>query len=290
MTQSEQVLVTGAGGYIGRHVVDALVARGAEVTAVVRPGSAARINSEARVVEFDLLAPGADFAELLSPAPASVVHLAWEAGFAHNAPVHMLKLSDHFRFLSSAVDAGAQRLAVLGSMHEIGFYEGAVTDETATNPLSLYGIAKDALRKSSLLAFGDRVALQWLRAYYIYGDDRNNKSIFTKLLEAADQGKTEFPFTSGAARFDFIHVAELGRQIAAVALQSDVTGVINVGSGTSVSLGEHVERFIRENRLDITLKYGAFPDRPYDSREIYGDATAIRQLMATVDGAPEVGD
>ena len=83
---------------------------------------------------------------------------------------------------------------------------------------------------------------------------------------------------------------DLGRQIAAVALQSDVTGVINVGSGTSVSLGEHVERFIRENGLDITLKYGAFPDRPYDSREIYGDATAIRQLMATVDGAPEVGD
>ncbi|MGO2749316.1 MAG: NAD-dependent epimerase/dehydratase family protein [Pseudoclavibacter sp.] len=290
MTQSERVLVTGAGGYIGRHVVDALVARGQEVTAVVRPGSDAAINSEARVVEFDLLAPSADFSVLLEPAPTAVVHLAWEAGFAHNAPVHMRKLSDHFRFLEAATEAGVQRLAVLGSMHEIGFYEGVVTAETPTNPLSLYGIAKDALRKSSALAFGDRVALQWLRAYYIFGDDRNNKSIFTKLLEAAAEGKTEFPFTSGAARFDFIHVAELGRQIAAVASQDEVTGIINVGSGTSVSLGEQVEQFIRDNELGISLQYGAFPDRPYDSREIYGDATVIHELMAKSDAAVQGAD
>jgi len=197
----------------------------------------------------------------------------------------MLKLSEHFKFLNAAVEAGVERLAVLGTMHEVGRHEGAITAETPTNPLSLYGIAKDALRKSSFLAFDEKVTLQWLRAYYIYGDDRNNQSIFTKLLEAADAGKREFPFTSGKAKFDFIHVEELGRQIAAVALQDELRGVVNVGSGVPVSLGEHVERFIADNHLEIALKYGAFPDRPYDSKEVYGDATAIQSFMAGRAGA-----
>ncbi len=281
MTERQRVLVTGAGGYIGRHVVNALLAEDTEVVAVVRPGGAAKVNPDATIVELDLLSGDADYSSILEPAPTSVIHLAWEAGFAHNSPVHMLKLSEHFKFLNAAVDAGVKRLAVLGTMHEVGRHEGAITAETPTNPLSLYGIAKDALRKSSFLAFDEKATLQWLRAYYIYGDDRNNQSIFTKLLEAADAGKAEFPFTSGKAKFDFIHVEELGKQIAAVALQDELRGVVNVGSGVPVSLGDHVERFIAENNLDIALKYGAFPDRPYDSKEVYGDATAIQAFMAS---------
>lgn len=279
-TQTAQhILVTGAGGYVGRHVVAALLDRGARVTAVVRHFRAYRIDERATVVEADLLDPHTDLDALIADRPDAVVHLAWEAGFAHNSPVHMLRLSDHFRVLTHFAHAGITRLAILGTMHEIGRHEGAITAETPTAPASLYGIAKDALRRAVLAHLGD-TTIQWLRAYYIYGDDRNNQSIFTKLLEAAEQGKRTFPFTSGTNEFDFIHVDELGRQIAAVAMQDDVAGVINVCSGEPVPLGTQVERFITDHGLDIELEYGAFPDRPYDSKVVYGDATAIRALMA----------
>jgi nucleoside-diphosphate-sugar epimerase len=279
-TQTAQhILVTGAGGYIGRHVVAALLDRGARVTAVVRHFRAYRIDERATIVEADLLDPATDLDALIEDRPDAVVHLAWEAGFAHNSPVHMLRLSDHFRVLSHFAKAGITRLAVLGTMHEIGRFEGAITAETPTAPASLYGIAKDALRRAVFADFGG-TTIQWLRAYYIYGDDRNNQSIFTKLLEAAEQGKRTFPFTSGKNRFDFIHVDELGRQIAAVAMQDELAGVINVCSGEPVALGTQVERFIADHGLEIELEYGAFPDRPYDSKVVYGDATAIRALMA----------
>lgn len=284
------VLVTGAAGYIGRHVVTALTARGDRVTAVVRPGSAHRVPSatgEGRVdvVELDVLdpavdaGPGSGLHELLDPVPDAVVHLAWEKGFAHGAPEHMRRLSDHYRVLERFVDAGVARLAVLGTMHEVGYHEGAITAETPTAPQSLYGIAKDALRRASFVSFAERTDLMWLRAYYIYGDDRNNQSIFTKLLEAADAGRERFPFTTGTRRFDFIHVAELGRQIAAAVSQSAVTGVINVSTGRPVSLGEQVEAFIRDHGLDIELEYGAFPDRPYDSPVVFGDASDITRIL-----------
>ncbi|WP_306232646.1 NAD-dependent epimerase/dehydratase family protein [Agrococcus beijingensis] len=282
MTQ-QHILVTGAGGYIGRHVVAALLDRGARVTAVVRHMRAYRIDERATVVEADLLDQHTDLDALIEDRPDAVVHLAWEAGFAHNSPVHMLRLSDHFRVLSHFADAGIGRLAILGTMHEIGHFEGAITADTPTAPASLYGIAKDALRRAAFTHLASKATVQWLRAYYIYGDDRNNQSIFTKLLEAVEHGKKTFPFTTGTNRFDFIRVDELGRQIAAVALQDEVAGVINVSSGEPVALRDQVERFIAEHQLDIQLEYGAFPDRPYDSKVVYGDATVIRELMAKQD-------
>lgn len=283
----QHVIVAGAAGYIGRHVVTALLERGARVSAIVRPGDASRLQppsgrSEGRlsVIELDLLAPDTDLASLSAPAPDIYLHLAWEQGFVHNAPVHMLRLSDHYRVLRHFAEAGTGRLAVLGSRHEIGYHEGVVTAETPANPQSLYGIAKDSLRRAVFATLGEICPVQWLRAYYVYGDDRYNQSVFTKILQAADRGDRTFPFTSGQERYDFIHVAELGRQIAAAISQAHVTGIINVCSGEPRSFGEMAETFIREEGLPLRLDYGAYPDRPYDSPCIYGDATEILRILA----------
>ena len=126
---------------------------------------------------------------------------------------------------------------------------------------------------------GKDVVLQWLRAFYIYGDDMFNQSIFTKLLQAANDGKKTFPFTTGKNKYDFIHVEELARQIAVVAMQTGEVGVINCCSGKPVSLGEKVEEFIKEHGLDIKLEYGVFPDREYDSPGVWGDGSRIYNLI-----------
>lgn len=274
----EHALVTGAGGYIGRHVVTALLDRGFSVTAVLRPESGSVVDERASVVYSDILDPAVDVTTLAPAAPTVVVHLAWQDGFAHNAPSHMLMLSAHYGFLAKLVEWGVPRVSVLGTMHEIGYWEGAIDQDTPTNPSTLYGIAKDALRKAVFTTLADKTVLTWLRCYYIYGDDRNNNSIFTRLLEAVDAGKPTFPFTTGKNLYDFIKVDELGRQIAAVAAQDEVRGIINCSTGVPVSLADTVESFIKENELPISLDYGRFPDRPYDSPGVWGDATIIRSL------------
>lgn len=275
------VVITGAGGYVGRHVVRAVADLGFDPVAIVRNVRDADIDSRARVVEADVLDDDFDLRRI---APleevAAVIHLAWQDGFVHNAPSHMTNLSAHYRFLVGLADAGIPRIAALGTMHEVGFWEGAVSADTPTNPASLYGIAKDALRRSTFLTIGDRAEYVWLRAYYILGDDRRNSSIFAKLLEAADRGETEFPFTTGKTLYDFIDVAELGRQIAVAATTDGITGVLNTCTGNPESLASRVERFIAENELGLALRYGAFPDRAYDSSGTWGDATAIKTLMA----------
>ena len=271
-----RVAVTGAGGYMGRYVVRELLSRGHKVTAVdlhykevdSREFSDVKIFSG----EKDI------YAQLGKP--DLCIHLAWQDGFIHNSPKHMENLSDHFIFLKNMIEGGCKNIAVMGTMHEVGFWEGCVKADTPCRPLSLYGVAKNALRQSLLLLGQNRdVNVYWLRAFYIMGDDTRNSSIFTKLLEAQEIGKKEFPFTTGENQYDFITIKELARQIVAASTQSKYTGIINVCSGKPVSLKDKVNAFIEEKGLDIRLQYGAFPERPYDSKIIYGDNTIIQKIL-----------
>lgn len=279
-----KILVTGACGYIGRHVVKFLADAGHEVTAsdIANNG----IDPRAVFCDEPIFSGKENIYELLGR-PDACIHLAWRDGFVHNSSEHMKNLSSHFIFLKNMIDGGLPMLSVMGTMHEIGYYEGAIDENTPCNPLSQYGIAKNALRQSVLNYIAcakSSVAMHWLRAYYICGDDRKNNSIFAKLLAAADEGKKTFPFTSGKNKYDFIDVCELAKQISVASIQSEICGIINCCTGTPVTLGEKVESFIKENQLDIALEYGVFPDRKYDSPIEYGDATKIKEIMNNYHG------
>ena len=282
-----KALVTGSSGYIGRHVVDELVSLGAYVIAVdinIPEFDTDRLSSNSNMLEThaaDILDESFDAAELFDTAPDVCIHLAWRNGFKHNDPSHMLDLSAHYRFLEKMVNAGINHLSVMGSMHEVGYWEGPITDETPCNPMSLYGVAKDALRRSMLLkAKADGLTLQWLRGFYIYGDDEGSQSIFGKLLRAAQAGQKTFPFTSGKNLYDFMTVQQLAHMIACASLQVEVDGIINCCTGKPVTRAEKVEHFISDNGLNISLEYGAFPDRPYDSPGTWGDATKVDGILA----------
>lgn len=273
------IAVTGANGYIGRHVVKELCDAGATVIAIDAYGE--RCDDRARLVAADILDDDFSVEERLGCIPDVCLHLAWRDGFNHNAPSHMEDFSGHYKFLMHMVDAGVSRIAVMGSMHEVGYWEGAIDEDTPCKPQSLYGVAKDALRRALTLELGRRgIDLQWLRGFYIYGDDELSQSIFGKLLRAAKAGEKTFPFTMGKNLYDFTPVDQLARMIAATVMQDEVLGVINCCSGKPVSLADQIESFIRDNELNIELQYGVFPDRPYDSPGVWGDATKINQIMS----------
>lgn len=276
------MLVTGANGYIGRHVVKSLLDAGHQVTACDIRFTG--VDSRANLIKIDILNVDTDGLFDKLGVPDVCIHLAWRDGFLHNSPHHMRDLSSHYEFLTALIDGGLKQLVVMGSMHEVGYWEGAVDEKTPCNPLSLYAIAKDSLRRAMTLYCSNKgCILQWTRGFYILGDDRNNHSIFTKLLEADAAGKKLFPFTTGQAKYDFINVEELAYQIASVAMQNEVNGIINCCSGYPVSLADKVEEYIKENHLKIKLEYGAYPDRAYDSPVIYGDNTKIKMILKNND-------
>lgn len=273
----KKVLITGAGGYIGQHVIKKLIEIGADVSAVDVCFN--KIDPAVKIYKEDIFSSDESVYERLG-SPDVCLHMAWKDGFNHNSIAHMGDLSEHYRFIQNMVSGGLKQIVVMGSMHEVGYHEGMIKDDTPCNPLSYYGIAKDALRRSLMLMAEQRnLLLQWIRAYYIYGDDERSNSIFGKLIRAAEAGEKKFPFTTGKNKYDFIHVDELAKQIVAVLMQEKVGGIINCCSGKAVSLAEQVEKFIKINQLNIELEYGKFPDREYDSPAVWGDNTKIKKIL-----------
>lgn len=273
-----KILVTGANGYIGRHVVTSLLDKGCDVIACdIRTDE---VDSRAICQQFNLFdLPQGNIYELLG-SPDVCLHMAWRNGFVHSSHTHMGDVSAHYNFMTKMIDGGLKHLAVMGTMHEVGYWEGAIDENTPCNPISMYGIAKDALRRAMMLYVNqNNCILQWLRCFYILGDDKRNNSVFCKILQAAESGQKTFPFTSGKNKYDFIKVDDLANLISIIINQKEITGIINCCSGKPVSLGEQAELFIKEHNLNIALDYGAFPDRTYDSPIIYGDNTKIQNLQ-----------
>ena len=271
-----KILVTGANGYLGQGVVKELLNRGEDVIAT--DFKLENVDNRAKKIVGNLF-------EISNPydffdKPDVVMHMAWRDGFIHSSDNHIKDLPKHFEFIKELIDAGLKRIAVMGSMHEVGFWEGAINENTPCNPLNLYGISKNALKDMvKLLANQNNIEYQWLRGYYIVGNSQYGSSIFSKITAAAKSGEKEFPFTMGQNKYDFINYEDFCKQIAETICQNEVNGIINICSGKPEKLADRVERFIKENAYDIKLKFGAFPDRPYDSKAVWGDDKKIRKIL-----------
>ena len=210
-----------------------------------------------------------------------MLHLAWRDGFVHYSEAHIDDLPNHFHFLELFAKSDIEMIAVMGSMHEIGFFEGSIKEDTPCNPITPYGISKNALRElTSMLCRQNSKKFIWLRGYYIVGNSQYGSSIFSKITAAESEGKDEFPFTMGQNQFDFIDYDDFCKQVSRAIIQKNVYGIINICSGHPEKLSDRVERFIKENNYKIKLKYGAFPDRPYDSKAVWGDGNKIDLIMS----------
>ena len=268
-----KVLVTGANGYLGKGVVNQLLDKGLDVIATDVKNDIIDKRADTKIVDlFSIKNPYNYFGK-----PDVLLHMAWKDGFIHSSINHINDLPKHNEFIDHMIEGGIERIVVMGSMHEVGFYEGSINESTPCNPQSLYGISKNALRQLVELKCKDQgCKFQWLRGFYIVGNTIDGCSVFSKIAQADSIGQIEFPFTMGLNQFDFLDYNVFCKYVADVVKQDRIDGIINICHGRPEKLSDRVERFIIENRFKIKLNYGVFPDRPYGSKAIWGDDTKIR--------------
>ena len=273
-----KIAITGANGYIGSHTTKVLLDAGHSVIAIDIKND--NIDPRAKYLELDIFSDIDNLFEKLEK-PDVVLHLACKDVPKHNSPWHIESISRNFNMIKELIDDGLGHIITIGSMHDIGYFEGKITEDTPTNPQTFYGISKDALRRAVKAYAKEKNAIhQHLRFFYTYGDDlKSSGSVFSKILQMAQAGEKSFPFTEGKNEFDYIEINELAEQIVAVAEQKEITGIIHCCSGKPTAIKDQVEYFIKLHNLDIKPDFGKYPTRPYDSPCIYGDNSKIQKIL-----------
>jgi dTDP-6-deoxy-L-talose 4-dehydrogenase (NAD+) len=274
-----KVAVTGATGFIGRHVVAELARRSFEPVLVVRPSSEApaELGSHA-VVRFDLATPPAQAFDLMGR-PDVLIHLAW-GGLPNYRSLHHFEteLPLHYRFLRSLIDEGLKSMLVTGTCFEYGMQSGALRADMETHPANPYGFAKDTLRRQlQFLQQTHPFDLAWARLFYLYGDGQAPGSLYSLLRQAVERGDAEFNMSGGEQLRDYLPIDEAARQLVLLATTGGNVGPVNVCSGTPISVRRLVETWIADNGWSIRPKLGHYPYPDYEPMAFWGSGALHRR-------------
>ncbi|MCJ2081433.1 NAD-dependent epimerase/dehydratase family protein [Methylobacterium sp. J-090] len=249
-----RVLVTGASGFVGRHAVPALAARGFIVHAVARaPMSGAVVHAA------DLLDEVQRRALIAEVAPSHLLHLAWDAepGRYWTSPRNLDWVAASLDLARSFHEAGGRRLVVSGTCAEYAWGPPRFDEATsACRPATLYGAAKDGTRRI-LSAYAESVGLSfaWGRLFYLYGPGERRGRLVSDAAHALLTGAA-FPTSPGHQARDFLHVVDTAGALAAL-LDSPVAGAVNIASGRAVSVRELLDGLAERTGRPDLLEYGA---------------------------------
>jgi len=289
-----KVVVTGAAGFIGSHLVDRLLGEGHEVTGVdafvdFYPRAAKEENLRAarehrrfRLVEGRVQDIPLD--DLLEGA-GQVYHLAAQAGVRSSWGRHFELYTDHNvlatqRLLEAAVEAGVPRLvyasssSVYGDNRELPLREDAVC-----RPLSPYGVTKLAAENLACLYERNHgLPVVSLRYFTVYGPRQRPDMAFHRFLSAARDGTPSRLFGDGKQTRDFTYVDDIVTATRRAGDSGRPGCVYNVGGGERLAL-EDVLRTI-ERVTGLTLAITRDEAQKGDMRDTFADTTAAKRDLA----------
>jgi nucleoside-diphosphate-sugar epimerase len=277
----KQVLLTGATGFIGRQTIDPLIRRDFEVHCTYRTKKPDTTCNEKNVIwhKVDLLNRNNIEQLFESVSPEYLLHLAWDV-----TPGLYLESIHNFDWLVSSLNllhefsaSGGTRAVCAGTCFEYDLMGGNCTEYvTSTRPTTYYGICK-----SHLQSIGEKYAdkadfdFAWGRIFYPYGPFEHPARLVPSVINSLLTGEIA-QCTHGNQIRDFLHVADVADAFVAL-LDTDVNGIVNIGSGKPVSIKELVLLIANNLRKEEDVRLGALPSRENEPPVIVADTNRLKK-------------
>ena len=278
----KRIAVTGATGFIGRHVIAALVRRGLDVVAVTRRGAQDTGFSSPiiSVVTLDINNPPPDAYELLRK-PDILIHLAWGGLPNYQSLSHFEEeLPSHYEFIKSLVESGLKNLVAAGTCLEYGMQPGPLSETCPARPTTPYGYAKNCLREQlQYMQKSQSFNFTWARLFYLYGEGQGQNSLYSQLKSAIASGKGIFDMSQGEQLRDYMAVSDAAEILVKLALKREDIHIVNLCSGRPVSVRSLVERWLKELGRPLKLNLGCFPYPDYEALAFWGGRDKLERLL-----------
>jgi nucleoside-diphosphate-sugar epimerase len=296
-----RVVVTGAAGFIGSHLSEALLDLGHQVTGIdaftssyaeadkranaagllARPGFQL-VEGDLSTMELDPLLAGADV--VFHQAAQAGVRSSWGLDFDVYVRDNVIATQ---RLLEACVRCDIRRLVAASSSSVYG--DAATyptTEESITRPVSPYGVTKLA-SEHLCLAYAQlgtcSMTVATLRYFTVYGPRQRPDMAFRRFLEAAYAGRPITVYGDGEQSRDFTYVGDAVRANLLAMTAPFQAEPVNIGGGRRVTLNEVLELIERVTgrRLQIVRA----PSQPGDARHTGADGARAEALL---DYRPEV--
>jgi nucleoside-diphosphate-sugar epimerase len=289
-----RAVVTGAAGFIGSHLCEALLDEGWLVTGIdhlrghpteVTERNLRSVRADPRFLlvtadlataDLDSLVYGADTVFHLAARPG--VRSSWGERFSEYVDSNVL--GTH-RLLDAIGRGGARRIVVSSSSSVYGGAESGATAETSLpRPLSPYGVTKLLTEQLSLAHArrpGSPTSVVALRYFTVYGPRQRADMAMNLMIDSALTGRPITVFGDGLQRRDFTYVSD-AVEANLLAAQADAKAVVvNVGTGSTVTVLELIELIGEVVGRPVVFEHG--PPSDGDARSTHADLAAATETL-----------
>jgi GDP-4-dehydro-6-deoxy-D-mannose reductase len=273
-----KAVVTGAAGFVGRHLVAHCEARGDQVIPLDRHGDDAVDVTDADAVR----------AAVLAAQPDAVFHLAAvsHVGDSWSAPARVLRVNTEgtLNVLRACIEAEVARVVVVGSADIYGAvaeHDLPLTENAPSRPITPYGASKAAADLLALQAFlGDGLATVRVRAFNHTGPGQDTKflvpALAARIARAERDGRTEVALGALEPVRDLSDVRDVVLAYRLLAQRGEPGEAYNVCSGRGVSVADVAKRMVRLSESDLRITVDPDLVRPIDVPRLVGDPSKLR--------------
>jgi UDP-glucose 4-epimerase len=287
LNTGSRVLVTGANGFVGWHLLRALNAAGVRPVALHLPGEQPRADTDAEWVSCDLTHAGTAESLMRDLTPQYVFHLAaklsaersWE--FAAESTEMNFCVTNRLMIALGSHAPELRRMLLIGSAEEYGNSPSLpVREDCPVHPVSPYSAAKAAAsRFAQLYAELFRFPVCILRPFILYGPGQSGSMMIPQLILSALRGE-DFPMTKGEQTRDFVYVGDAVECMLLAAITPRVDGeVFNICSGVEHSIRHVADLIMRIIQPEMELLPGALPYRQNEVWRIVGSYEKAQRLL-----------
>lgn len=254
-------VVTGAAGFVGCNLVEALIAHGYFVYGVVRPKSQhnSRLaeSNQLKLVTADMSEFG-HLAEMIGGSADIFFHAAWQGG-RYNFAEQSQNIAATLVSLRAARALGCKRFVATGSQAEYGPKRELITEECLPQPIDAYGSAKLAACILSRQLAAD-IGIEWIwgRIFSVYGKYEPGGRMLPDLIAALQAGE-DFPLSAATQYWDYLYSSDCAEALVALGEYGRQGEIYNIADGDCRPLKEFTEDIRSVVAPSRSLSYGVKP-------------------------------